>query len=256
MLPPKSYAKGFTLIELLSTVLIIAVLAALVYPAIRGTIGKANQAKCANNLRVLGGGIQAYTAENDGRLPFGKDERFRPLLPSWSSGEYIGRYVGCPDSGAGSMIARGKVFICPSQPVKSASGVDEQNAGSYMANIYLMPIRYTDADEAVRLASVVYPARTVLLSEGYTASLAWKMDTWSQFVNNGFGGRLRHGPHPPTDVSKSKKGDAMNILFVDGHVEMWALPRDPQPSDYMLFPRASVNPLMGPNTYALPRGDP
>lgn len=256
MLPSSIAAKrpiAFTLLELLATVAIISVLAALLLPSVRSMVGKAQASQCAANLRAIGAGILSYTADENGNLPFGKDERTAAKIP-WSSGGVIGKYVGFPDASDGKMVAAGRVFVCPSQP--RGNSADGQNHGGYMANVYLMPILKTDTDSQVRLASVLFPAKTVLLSEGYSSSLVWKMDTWNQFVQGGSGGRLRHGPNPPNDVSKAKKGDAMNLLYVDGHVELWQLPRDPKDGDYMLWPRLSADPLMGTDRYALPQGSP
>lgn len=247
------FRRAFTLIELIIAVTVVCMLAALLLPSLRSMTGKAQSAKCANNLRAIGAGILSYAADEDGSLPYGKDELTQNKIP-WSSGDVIGKYVGYPNASDGKMVSTGKVFVCPAQPKGDAP--DGQNRGGYMANIYVMPIRKTDTDTQVRLASINYHSKTVLLSEGYCASVVWKMDTWTQFVQGGTAGRLRHGLNPPKDVAKAKKGDAMNMLYVDGHVELWALPRDPQDGEYMLYPRTGSNPLMGMDRYALPHGAP
>jgi prepilin-type N-terminal cleavage/methylation domain-containing protein len=61
--------RGFTLTELLIVIAIIAVLAALLLPAINLVRGMAKRAACSSNLRQLAAGIISYSTENEGRLP-------------------------------------------------------------------------------------------------------------------------------------------------------------------------------------------
>ena len=66
---PLLATHGFTLLELLITAAIIALLAALLLPALAKAKTKGQSISCLNNLKQLGLGIQMYAAENDGRLP-------------------------------------------------------------------------------------------------------------------------------------------------------------------------------------------
>jgi prepilin-type N-terminal cleavage/methylation domain-containing protein len=60
--------QAFTLIELLVVVAILAVLAAMLLPALRNAKEAANRTVCINNLRQIGIGIMAFATENDGDL--------------------------------------------------------------------------------------------------------------------------------------------------------------------------------------------
>ena len=62
--------KGFTLIELLVVVAIIAMLAALLLPALGSAKSKAKGVSCLNNLKQLGLAGQIYTDEANDRLPY------------------------------------------------------------------------------------------------------------------------------------------------------------------------------------------
>ena len=62
-------ARGFTLLELLVVVTVIAVLAALLLPALHGARLQAGRAVCGEQLRGLGVGLKAYLSEDNDVLP-------------------------------------------------------------------------------------------------------------------------------------------------------------------------------------------
>ena len=65
----KSRANGFTLIELLVVIAIIAILAAMLLPALNSAREKAKEIKCVNIKKQLGMSLQLYMDDSDGTIP-------------------------------------------------------------------------------------------------------------------------------------------------------------------------------------------
>jgi prepilin-type N-terminal cleavage/methylation domain-containing protein len=134
--------RGFTLIELLAVIAIIAILAALLLPALASANQAGKKANCISNLRQIGLAIQAYAADNEGRIPFG------PKAPPFSSPADFYPSTGAPTSllslRSGAPVALGlllqqhlanqpRVLFCPGTDQRLDADVELSRVGTNQA---------------------------------------------------------------------------------------------------------------------------
>jgi len=118
------YLWAFTLIELLVVVAIIAILAALLLPALVAARERARRSVCANNLNQIGKGLEAYIGLYGEYYPGGLS--WEP----WNGNPGTGYYVESTKRGAPDSYTH---IIPPNDPIAGAGG-----AGQY-DRIWIMP---------------------------------------------------------------------------------------------------------------------
>lgn len=204
---------AFTLIELLVVVAVIAILAALLLPALSGAKEKGRLSVCTSNLRQIGFALQMYLQDFNETYPP------RLLLTSPSQATWLGK-TGAAGSGydaypaparylnryVGSYQTNSEVWIahCPSDRRFTGNyRFYDWTGTSYFANTH--PQKNTlglpDWNYCRRLSEVRNPSRMVVLAEfGVYDPVWWGLDPGPNFY--------WHSREP-----------RWNLLMADGHVQ-------------------------------------
>lgn len=217
--------QAFTLVELMAVIGIVAVLIAMLLPALTAAREQARVIACASNLRTIGQACFLYSAENQGTLPI-------PIGGGPLSNTPVSAILFTPDNGyfgtmdftLGTMIAylpgsaqtRQRLFLCPDDEAPQFAGYAltpfvpavSRNFSYVFSPDMAGSSRTSQIWTGIRVTRIRQPSHKLMVQE----------QAMSPYENED----AVLGPTPPRLILLGTRHNGRsNQCFADGHVELF-----------------------------------
>lgn len=245
----RAQRRGFPLLELLVVIGIVALLIAIVVPALSSVRESGRRVICGSNLRQLGLAMALYLNDNRGSFPYlaaGDPDNVSSMdWVVWRQSEINAPApaVNLASGGIGPYLkltpAKTNILICPSDPNPNQRGAEYGFPFSYTCNWHFGPLatgtlpKASNAEQLTsRLVDVRLPSEKVWMLEeddrtvdDGSSAIWFPQGLW--FVTNLLSNRhdrvyRRLSDLPRGEFIPNSQGRG-NVLLADGHVDF--LPR-------------------------------
>jgi prepilin-type N-terminal cleavage/methylation domain-containing protein/prepilin-type processing-associated H-X9-DG protein len=231
--PVGSFKKAFTLIELLVVIAIIAILAAMLLPALTRAKGKAQSASCLSNTHQIGVALVMYSDDNKDTLP----------NQGWFVGPYKnssglacgGEWKATPAIQLSPLLKSPNVWVCPTKKrgltYKTQPGVYDPAYTGFLSYGFNYLGAFTYPDTVRKYSSILKPVEAIAMTEvngtddpkeigggigNEKADAAWLDGYWAGgcFPENT---APIHNQNFRWQSQMAKHNQRVNLVFVDGH---------------------------------------
>jgi len=225
----KPVPHAFTLVELLVVIGIIAILIALLLPALNKARDQANTLACQSNMRQVGILTANYVADNNGWLPFcsySAPDGLASQNTIWQA--YIA--ANSPTDNADPANANptaipfncnSLLLICPGTVseyftgtgLAYASDVDTKGVTTYFVAVSTEVCVRDDAQYGIpgrKISQFHRTSQIMLACDNYGRPILGQEGNWAGGGSGAQNVRFRHN-----------RGQNINLVFLDGHAESW-----------------------------------
>jgi prepilin-type N-terminal cleavage/methylation domain-containing protein/prepilin-type processing-associated H-X9-DG protein len=244
--------RAFTLIELLVVISIIAILAALLLPALAKAKSKGYTIKCLSTLRQWGIGLQVYSGDNDDRLPrdgtenngqYGVDTGLLagpgtpndPMawfnaLPGVMSDQPLSNYINTATSNYRQNLpfpgGRGPIWHCPAAKAQNADNFLQQGAFGFFSYVMNVDLKLsTSIRNNVQGNAYTYPEMPRLVGVPNPCGVVLLLDSaFSPTLESYTLTPARNGIFPAARSDRFTRrhgGMGGNLVFIDGHASFY-----------------------------------